>query len=56
MDSSLKPRADQLQRKVKQLLNADLKAICKSEGLPVSGVKATLQNRINERECPASDL
>lgn len=51
MDSSLRQRSDQLQRKVKQLLNADLKSICKSEGLPVSGVKATLQARINERKC-----
>ncbi|SLM35747.1 Zinc finger, RING/FYVE/PHD-type [Lasallia pustulata] len=32
--------------KVKTLINAQLKAVLKLEGLPVSGVKATLQERI----------
>jgi E3 SUMO-protein ligase PIAS1 len=41
---------DKLGRKIKTLFNADLKEICRSENLPVSGVKAMLQNRILERE------
>jgi hypothetical protein len=48
--ADLKTRSDRLLFKVKNLLNSDLKAICKSEALPVSGVKATLQGRIVERK------
>jgi E3 SUMO-protein ligase PIAS1 len=35
-------------RKIKSLINNDLKEICRQEGLPVSGVKAALQKRISE--------
>ena len=35
--------------KVKTLINAQLKTILKREGLPVSGVKATMQGRIIAR-------
>ena len=35
--------------KVKILINAQLKTVLKREGLPVSGVKATLQERIIAR-------
>ena len=35
--------------KVKTLINAQLKTVLKREGLPVSGVKATLQERIIAR-------
>lgn len=34
---------------VKTLLNSDLKELCRSEGLPVSGVKASLQIRVLDR-------
>lgn len=39
-----------LERAIKTSLNADLKELCRSEGLLVSGVKATLQNRILDRK------
>lgn len=39
-----------LERQVKQLLNNDLKEICRREGLPISGVKAVLQNRVLDRK------
>lgn len=50
----LRHSANQLEVKIKGLLNADLKLICKNEGLLVSGVKAALQSRILERKshCP----
>jgi hypothetical protein len=35
-------------RKIKSLINNDLKEICRQEGLQVSGVKAALQKRISE--------
>lgn len=35
--------------KVKTLINTQLKTVLKREGLPVSGVKATLQERIIAR-------
>lgn len=38
-----------LANKVKVLLNSDLKAVLKEEGLLVSGNKAVLQERIIER-------
>ena len=37
--------------KVKILINTQLKDVLKREGLPVSGVKATLQERIINRGC-----
>ncbi|KAF2143038.1 uncharacterized protein K452DRAFT_326218 [Aplosporella prunicola CBS 121167] len=43
---SLHQRALAVQPQLKQLINNDLKAICKAEGLQVSGVKAALQDRI----------
>lgn len=46
----LRALAPPIERKIKSLLNADLKAICKSEGLLVSGVKAVLQSRVLESE------
>lgn len=46
----LKTYGDKLEKKIKQLLNSDLKAILKDEGLAVSGNKAVLQERILERE------
>ncbi|KAI9661596.1 MAG: SUMO ligase siz1 [Bathelium mastoideum] len=42
-------QVEKLSRQIKRLVNSNLKEICRSEGLPVSGVKATLQNRILER-------
>ena len=40
--------------KVKILINAQLKSVLKKEGLPVSGVKAAMQERIIARKfnCP----
>lgn len=35
--------------KVKTLINTQLKTVLKREGLPVSGVKATLQERVIAR-------
>ena len=35
--------------KVKTLINTQLKAVLKKEGLPVSGVKAAMQDRIIKR-------
>ncbi|KAB8349462.1 hypothetical protein FH972_023489 [Carpinus fangiana] len=40
---------DPLAKHVKTLLNNDLKVICRSEGLPVTGVKAALQQRVLNR-------
>ena len=37
--------------KVKMLINTQLKEVLKREKLPVSGVKATLQERIITRKC-----
>jgi len=39
-----------LEKQTKLLLNADLKDICKREGLPISGIKAALQNRVLSRK------
>ena len=36
--------------RVKLLLNAQLKAVCKAVNLPVSGAKAALQQRIIARK------
>ena len=38
--------------KVKILINAQLKQVLKREGLPVSGVKAAMQERIIRRKSP----
>ncbi|KAI9714852.1 MAG: SUMO ligase siz1 [Bogoriella megaspora] len=45
----IQAEVNKLSREIKTLLNNDLKEICRAEGLPVSGVKATLQRRILER-------
>ena len=37
---------DAVAAQVKRLINAQLKQVCKSAGLPVSGAKAALQTRI----------
>ena len=39
-----------VEAKVKTLVNAQLKYILKDEGLPVSGVKAAMQDRIIARK------
>ncbi|KAL6719580.1 E3 SUMO-protein ligase pli1 [Lecanora helva] len=46
MASALSANAEQVVAKVKTLINNQLKQILKKEGLPSSGVKATLQQRI----------
>ncbi|KAH7051057.1 PINIT domain-containing protein [Macrophomina phaseolina] len=43
---SLQQQASSLHPRLKTLINNDLKEICRSEDLPVSGVKAALQERI----------
>ncbi|GME53545.1 DNA-binding SAP [Neofusicoccum parvum] len=43
---SLQQQAHALHPRLKTLINNDLKEICRSEELPVSGVKAALQERI----------
>ena len=43
-------QVEKLSRQVKTLINSDLKEICRTEALPVSGVKAALQRRILDRE------
>ncbi|KAB2576972.1 E3 SUMO-protein ligase pli1 [Lasiodiplodia hormozganensis] len=43
---SLQLQANSLHPRLKNLINNDLKEICRSEELPVSGVKAVLQERI----------
>lgn len=43
---SLQQQANSLHPRLKTLINNDLKEICRSEDLPVSGVKAALQERI----------
>lgn len=40
---------DAVTAQVKRLINAQLKQVCKSAGLPVSGAKAALQTRIIDR-------
>ncbi|KAL1626656.1 E3 SUMO-protein ligase pli1 [Diplodia seriata] len=47
---SLQQQANSLHPRLKNLINNDLKEICRSEELPVSGVKAVLQERIIKRE------
>ncbi|KAI5202156.1 hypothetical protein AUEXF2481DRAFT_426196 [Aureobasidium subglaciale EXF-2481] len=47
-ETDLRLLAAQVDRKVKTLVNNDLKEICRVENLPVSGVKAALQKRISE--------
>ncbi|KAK4992045.1 E3 SUMO-protein ligase pli1 [Elasticomyces elasticus] len=42
----LQQDGDTLKRRIKLLINSDLKTICRAEGLAVSGVKAALQSRI----------
>ncbi|CAD0091666.1 unnamed protein product, partial [Aureobasidium vineae] len=44
----LRDLASLVDRKIKSLINNDLKEICRQEGLQVSGVKAALQKRISE--------
>lgn len=44
----LRDLASFVDRKIKSLINNDLKEICRQEGLQVSGVKAALQKRISE--------
>lgn len=46
---SLAQEVQHLTAKVKTLLNAELKDICRGESLQVSGVKAALQKRIIDR-------
>jgi len=46
---ALQDQAISLQSRIKTLINSDLKEICRGENLPVSGVKAALQNRIIQR-------
>lgn len=43
---TLHQQAQIVEAKTKQIINADLKEICRKEGLAVSGVKASLQSRI----------
>ncbi|KAJ9643065.1 E3 SUMO-protein ligase pli1 [Coniosporium tulheliwenetii] len=43
---TLTQQAQIVEAKTKQIINADLKEICRKEGLAVSGVKASLQSRI----------
>ncbi|OJD31649.1 miz zinc finger protein [Diplodia corticola] len=43
---SLQQQANSLHSRLKSLINNDLKEICRSEELPVSGVKSVLQQRI----------
>ena len=45
----LRDLASFVDRRIKSLINNDLKEICRQEGLQVSGVKAALQKRISER-------
>lgn len=47
---SLQQQANSLHPRLKTLINNDLKEICRSEDLPVSGVKAALQERIIQRK------
>jgi E3 SUMO-protein ligase PIAS1 len=46
---SLPREAERLKGKIRQLINNDLKEICRSEHLAVSGVKAVLQQRVIAR-------
>lgn len=50
MASAGPPNPDTVASKVKTLISNQLKQVLKKEGLPVSGVKATLQTRIIDRE------
>lgn len=52
----LRQSYEQLAKHVKTLLNNDLKIICRSEGLPVTGVKAALQQRVLNRKSANSFL
>lgn len=52
----MRAQGDILEKKVKGLLNSDLKSILKDEGLPVSGNKASLQERILQRKLSSSSL
>jgi E3 SUMO-protein ligase PIAS1 len=47
--SSATSKDEEIERTLKQLVNADLREICRDEGLPVSGRKADLQSRILDR-------
>ncbi len=46
---TLQFQADRLSSKVRGLVNAELKEICRKERLAVSGIKAVLQRRIVDR-------
>jgi len=46
----LRSQLPALERQVKQLLNNDLKDICRKEGLQISGVKSVLQGRVLDRK------
>jgi hypothetical protein len=46
---SLQQQVKELERTVRTLTNDKLKEICRSQKLPVSGVKAALQTRIFNR-------
>lgn len=48
MATDAKAIAQYCERKIKSLINNDLKEICRHENLQVSGVKAALQKRITE--------
>ena len=56
MDDSIQSQARQVDRRIKNLLNTQLKDLCKKEGLAVSGVKAVLQTRLLERASISSLL
>lgn len=47
----LEARRGPLVARVKTLINTQLKTILRSEGLPVSGTKAVLQERLINRAC-----
>ncbi len=49
---SIRLQVEQLLTKVKFLINADLKEICRRERLAVSGIKAVLQKRVIDRMLP----
>jgi hypothetical protein len=50
---SVLQQKSEMDSRVRHLVNADLREVCRSEGLQVSGVKSILQRRIWEREsCP----
>lgn len=50
---SLQQQLQSIKARLKGLLNNELKDICRTENLAVSGVKSVLQSRIIERELAA---